>query len=251
MTALLPPIGDNDNREVELQIKQEGEWKSLGKEAIDADARTATFRIEDWNDQRDVDYRLVYPLKLANGSTMDYYWPGTVRKDPKEKDDFVLAAFCCQTDYGFPHTDMLNNLAVQNPDLLFFAGDQIYEHVGGYGIIRFPGDRAILNYLRKFYLFGWAFGDVMRSRPTLCLPDDHDVFQGNVWGNGGNAVSVEDHDGGGFVEPPEMVNVVHSHQYGPPSRFLRSHADPTKHQRLLRRHALRRRKFRPRRRPYV
>ena len=72
-----------------------------------------------------------------------------------------------------------------DPDLVFFSGDQIYENHGGFGIIREPAEPAILNYLRKFYQFGWAFREVMRNCPTLCLPDDHDVFQGNIWGEGG------------------------------------------------------------------
>ncbi len=209
MTAFLPPIGEKDNREVTLQIKQQDEWVTIGKESIDPAARTATFRIANWNDHCDIPYRLVYSLKRAEGSKV-YYWKGTVRKDPKEKEDLVVAAFCCQTDFGFPHTRMVNNVAFQDPDLLFFAGDQIYESVGGYGIIRRPADRSILNYLRKFYLFGWAFGDLMRDRPTLCIPDDHDVFQGNIWGDGGKPTTMADHDGGGYAQPPEMVNVVHT-----------------------------------------
>ena len=66
--------------------------------------------------------------------------------------------------------------------MLYFSGDQLYEGHGGFGIIREPADPAILNYLRKFYQFGWAFREAMRNAPTLCIPDDHDVFQGNIWG---------------------------------------------------------------------
>ncbi len=42
-----------------------------------------------------------------------------------------------------------------------------------------------LNYLGKWYMFGWAFGDLMRDIPAICTPDDHDVFQGNLWGGQG------------------------------------------------------------------
>ncbi|MEI8641362.1 hypothetical protein P4S68_10940 [Pseudoalteromonas sp. Hal099] len=65
---------------------------------------------------------------------------------------------------------------------MFFSGDQIYESHGGFGVIRTPDDLAILNYLRKFYQFGWAFKEVMRNQPTICLPDDHDVLQGEFVG---------------------------------------------------------------------
>ncbi len=208
MTAMMPPIGEKDTQKVRLQIKQDGEWKTISEAPIDPDAYTATFRIMNWDDTRDIPYRLVYALQTADG-LKDYDWTGTVRHDPVEKDELVFAGFCCQTDFGFPHLELTRNIAIQDLDVLFFAGDQIYESVGGYGIIRTPADRSILNYLRKFYMFGWAFGDLMRDRVTLCLPDDHDVFQGNIWGNGGNPVSMADHDAGGYAQPAEMVNVVH------------------------------------------
>jgi alkaline phosphatase D len=88
----------------------------------------------------------------------------------------------------------------------------LYESHGGYGLIRDPAGPAILNYLRKFYMFGWAFRDAMKDRPTVCIADDHDVFQGNVWGEGGAA--MKDLAGGasskgGYREPARMVNVVH------------------------------------------
>ncbi len=52
----------------------------------------------------------------------------------------------------------------------------------------------------------------MRDRPTVCIPDDHDVFQGNIWGEGG--MKMESTTGGassngGYIEPARMVNVVH------------------------------------------
>ena len=97
------------------------------------------------------------------------------------------------------------------PDLLFFSGDQLYENHGGYGLIREPAGPAILNYLRKYYMFGWAFREAMRDRPTLCIPDDHDVFQGNIWGEGGKPMDTGRGTSslGGYREPARMVNVVH------------------------------------------
>ena len=74
-------------------------------------------------------------------------------------------------DWGvwFPHSDIVRHVAGQDPDVLFFSGDQLYEHVGGYGIIRTPADRSILNYLRKWYLLGWAFGDTSTDVPIPAL----------------------------------------------------------------------------------
>ncbi len=97
--------------------------------------------------------------------------------------------------------------------MLYFSGDQIYESHGGYGIIREPAAPAILNYLRKFYQFGWSFREAMKDRPTLCIPDDHDVFQGNIWGEGGAKMKDLDKGAsskGGYREPARMVNAVHT-----------------------------------------
>ena len=96
-----------------------------------------------------------------------------------------------------------------NPDLLFFSGDQIYESVGGYGIHRTPVELATLNYLRKIYLWGWAFRDLMRDCPTIALPDDHDVYQGNIWGESGrDCGGIKGHSQGGFAMHEDFVNAV-------------------------------------------
>jgi len=207
MTALVPPVGKSDSQSVELQTKQNGQWKSLGSEKIHPLARTATFKIENWDDSADTPYRLVYLLKDAAGKPQPHYWTGTVRKNPTDR-ELVVAGFTGNTDTGFPNTAVATNVAAMNPDVLLFTGDQIYEQVGGYGIHRGPVDVATVNYLRKFYLFGMAFGDIMRDRPTLCLPDDHDVYQGNIWGNGGNATNMAQHDAGGYAMPAEWVNMI-------------------------------------------
>jgi hypothetical protein len=123
----------------------------------------------------------------------------------------------CQHGNGFPYTPLVQNLTLQDPDILYFSGDQIYEGNGGYGIIRFPADKAILSYLGKWYMFGWAFGDLMRVRPTICTPDDHDVFQGNIWGAGGKSIPIDRFrqfrgTGGGFIQPPDMIKAVYQTQ---------------------------------------
>lgn len=208
MTAEMPPLGKQDSDKVELQVRERDTWKSLGIQTIHPDAYTATFRVPNWPASQNVPYRLVYGMKQKDGTQKAHYWTGTVRPDPVEK-TLVFAGLTCQYHYAFPYAPLVKNLAALNPDVLYFSGDQIYEANGHYGIIREPADLAILNYLRKWYLFGWAFGDLMRDRPTLCTPDDHDVFQGNLWGNGGNPVPMAQHDAGGYAEPARMVQVVH------------------------------------------
>jgi hypothetical protein len=210
MTAQMPPIGEADSQAVRLEVRQAEAWKTLGDQRIDADARTATFRIPNWPGDRDVKYRLVYTEKFKGAADRDADWAGTVRKDPAGR-PLKLGKFTCQYHQAYPYAPLVANVAKANPDVMIFSGDQVYEPNGGYGIIREPTERAILNYLRKWYMFGWAFGDLLRDRPTVCLPDDHDVFHGNLWGEGGKPMPAGSSTSseGGYAEPARMVNVVH------------------------------------------
>ena len=103
------------------------------------------------------------------------------------------------------------NLAKLNPDLLAFTGDQFYESSGGYGIIRTPTPPAMIDYLRKWYLHGWTWRDLTRDRPSVSLPDDHDVYQGNLWGEGGSAQGPTQ-ESGGYTMDGEWVKVVYRTQ---------------------------------------
>ncbi|MFO7907618.1 MAG: alkaline phosphatase D family protein [Pirellulaceae bacterium] len=212
MTAQMPPVGDDESRPVRLQIRKDEnhDWRTIDTAKIDPTARTATFRVEQWDSSRNTPYRLAYSLTIADGAKKTFYWRGTVRHDPVEKDPLVVAGFTGNKDYAFPDTDVVENVRSQNPDLLFFSGDQIYEDVAGYGAARKGAfDLQTLDYLRKWYLLGWAWGDLMRDRPTVCVPDDHDVYQGNLWGAGGrDAETMDEHDNGGYFMPPEWVNMV-------------------------------------------
>lgn len=223
MTAQMPPVGKDEPQTVRLEIRAGDEWKTVAEEKMDPIAFTATFRVPKWDDSRDVPYRLVYTLTDKAGGKRLVHYGGTVRRDPVHKSTLVVAAFTGNADYGFPNREVVRNLRAQDPDLMFFSGDQIYEYVGGYPLIRTPPDRACLNYLRKWYLVGLAFGDLMRDRPAVCIPDDHDVYQGNIWGNGGNPITLAEHDRGGYVQDPVFVNCVHRTQ----SSHLPDPFDPT------------------------
>jgi alkaline phosphatase D len=138
---------------------------------------------------------------------------GLIRKILSKKIPSCRCWFYRKQDTGFPNLEIVRNVGIQDPDVLFFSGDQIYEDVGGYGIIREGVERPVLNYLRKWYLLGWSFGDLMRDRITVCLPDDHDVYQGNIWGEGGAAMQGGNTStDGGYIQHPEFVNAVHRTQ---------------------------------------
>jgi len=216
LTAQLTPVSTQNNQEVQLEVQESDSWEKIGTSKLKTDSYTATFRIDNWDPEKEAKYRISYMEILKNGDKMNYQYTGTIRKDPKDK-PLVLGGLTCQYGYGFPYSPLVRNLLKENPDLLYFSGDQLYEGNGGYPIVRFPAERAILSYLGKWYMFGWAFGDLMKDRPTVCTPDDHDVFQGNLWGDSGSKIEIEDWQGysgttGGYIEPAEMINVVHATQ---------------------------------------
>ncbi len=213
ITAITGPMGERDAQSVELQLEDEGQWVSVGSAPLDTDAWTATHRVANWRADKETRFRLVYAERNRQGGESISYREGTIKPNPSGR-PLRMAALTCQNDYAFPYTPVAENLLKLDPDLLYFSGDQIYESHGGYGIIRAPAEPAILNYLRKYYQFGWAFGEAMRSRPTVVLPDDHDVFQGNVWGEEGAPMDFSQDKGassrGGYAQPARMVNVVHA-----------------------------------------
>jgi hypothetical protein len=215
MMALLPPVGEDDNQDVSLQLKDGESWKTVATESIEPDSRTAIFKLENWDDTKDSEYRVEYIEKGKDGSETPNYYIGTIRKDPVDK-SLKFGGLTCQFHFGFPYTPLVKSLTKLNPDILYFSGDQIYEGNGGYGIKRGPADVATLNYLGKYYMFGWAFGDLMRDRPTICTPDDHDVFHGNLWGESGieKPGGAGSSDTRGFMEPVQMVNAVNRTQCG-------------------------------------
>ena len=209
MTAQVSPMGRMNREKVHLEFWKEGKWKRVQSSAIHEYASTAHFRMENWNDQQPVPFRVV----LKDGNEMGE-WKGTIRKDPKNKKTIKLAALSCMKDGAFPNQYLQQNILAQNPDVLFFAGDQLYESNGGYGIVRASKiedvARASLNYLPKYWIFGWSFRDAMKDRPSIVIPDDHDVYHGNIWGLGGGPVPEGGNKGsdGGYAMHPEWVRMV-------------------------------------------
>jgi alkaline phosphatase D len=211
LTAQMPPIGVQDSQTVRLQTKKGTNWSTIAESQIHPDARTATFRIAHWSDKRDVPYRLAYHLISRDGRRNEHFWDGTVRRDPVDKPVISVADVSCNTHQAFPNAEFVAKMATLDPDLLAFTGDQFYESSGGYSIIRTPVDKAIVDYLRKWYMHGWTWRELMRNRPSVSLPDDHDVYQGNLWGEAG-ADRKTTQEAGGYDMAPEWVNVVYRTQ---------------------------------------
>ncbi|QOV88598.1 alkaline phosphatase D family protein [Humisphaera borealis] len=209
LTAQMPAIGSDDTQTVRLEIKgKSGQWEKIADSKIEADARLALFRVEKWDASRDIPYRVAYDLKWKDGKTEPHVWEGTIRKDPVDQPVVTVADISCNGHAAFPNAAYTANVAKLNPDIIAFVGDQFYEANGGYGIQRKPVESAMLDYLRKWSMHGWTWRELTRDRPSISIPDDHDVYQGNIWGEGG-APRVSTQEAGGYDMDPRWVNMVH------------------------------------------
>ncbi len=190
MTAQLYPLQTGEDRQVRLEIKKNGRWKQIAKAPVIERGWTALFRVENWDSTRDIDYR------LRHGQTATY--GGIVRQDPVDKKTIIVAAFTGNSIYpghggDIPKTDIIENLKKVKPDLLFFSGDQVYDH-----------NRHYAYWLR----FGRDFGELIRNTPTVTIPDDHDVGHANLWGQGGKKGLRGSGDDGGYFKPVAYVQEV-------------------------------------------
>ena len=93
--------------------------------------------------------------------------------------------------------EIIDKLKAQDPDLLFFAGDQTYRHT---------------EHTAGWIEFGLQFRDLLRDRPAICIPDDHDVGHPNLWGENGKQSLLKDNSDGGYFYPVEYVNMVQRQQ---------------------------------------
>ena len=186
LSAQLYPLYPGESREVHLEVETDGTWKPLQTKLVNELGWSAQFRVENWNSQQDVRYR------LRHGDQASF--EGLIRKDPKDKEEIVLAALSCNSnkDRGL-RENYVRNINHQNPDLIFFAGDQSYDHT---------------EHTAAWLKFGLQFKETFRERPCITIPDDHDIGQGNLWGENGKISTSEGSPDGGYRYHPEYVKMV-------------------------------------------
>jgi hypothetical protein len=235
MTAQLMPVTHEICDSVELQFTDEGKWQRVATAVVDTPSFTASFRIEGFTGSEDRPYRLLAHYRYGSNTVNNL--TGMVRHDPVDKEEIKLLSLSCieqvikpdpkrwaGIDAGYfpfewavlyPHTRMIANLKKHKPDLLFFAGDQVYE--GASPTAAVFGKGAIEDYLYKWYLWCITYRDLTINIPTITIPDDHDVYHGNLWGNGGRPTpagleGAAAQDAGGYKMSSRFVNMVQKTQ---------------------------------------
>ena len=186
ITAQLFPLFPKETREVRLELKVNGKWKQVAKSKVNDIGWSTLFRIEKWDESKDVAYRLRHGKQAT--------FEGLIRKQPKDKNEIVVASLNCNSnrDRGL-REEFTRNVNHFNPDLVFFAGDQSYDHE---------------EHTAAWLLFGLQFRELFRDRPCVTIPDDHDVGHYNLWGQGGKVASSMAGDDGGYFTHHEYVKMV-------------------------------------------
>jgi 3',5'-cyclic AMP phosphodiesterase CpdA len=186
VTAQFYPLMPDEAQEARLEVRRGGRWVEVARSRLEYPGWTAHFRVEKW------DGRLTTPYRVRHGQAATF--EGTIRRDPADKTEIVVANLGCNSSRTKgPRPEIVKRLLAQDPDLLFFSGDQTYHHT---------------EHTAGWIEFGLQFREVMKDRPTICIPDDHDVGHPNLWGEeGGHSTDSGGADGGYFF-PAAYVNMV-------------------------------------------
>ena len=125
LTAQLYPIPKGAPRSVSLEVKEDGEWQEIAQTTVIERGWTAPFRVEDWDDSKTQQYR------VTHGS--EAFYQGIIRKNPTDKDEILVAGFTGNSitpSHGgdISRQDIIDNIKAVDTDILFFSGDQVYNH---------------------------------------------------------------------------------------------------------------------------
>jgi alkaline phosphatase D len=234
--ALLPRTEDapRPRMAATLQYRPSGTetWTQAGPPlAIAPPEYLTVWRIEGWDDTQDHEARILF----TDEDGAEYTYDLSIPKDPADEEIISAAGITGQSLIGmapsqgapetgegeavvgrwrpanvwFPFRESVEALLRQEVDIIFFTGDQIYESRPTWrGGDRFPAT----DYLNKWLLWHWAFQDITRQIPAVCQPDDHDVYQGNIWGWGGRLNLTGANWHGGYLKSPHFVNMVQRSQ---------------------------------------
>lgn len=233
MTAQLMPLSRAELPRLRLDWRRGGQWHA-GPVADHGDGHCALFRIEGWDADSEAQYRIVDPRQADRP-----LFEGVIHADPGQSRPLAIALHSCliptsrqlddakfaprisqETAFGryssdnllFPHAEMVARCESHSPDLYLFVGDQYYE--------TFPtrygrdGPDAMLDTLYRWYLFLWTWREPLRNRPSIVLADDHDILQGNVWGNAGKNSELPREEDGGYKHDKALVRTIFRIQSG-------------------------------------
>lgn len=184
------------------------------------------FRIEDWDPSQARELR----VRFVDDGGKEYLYPVAIDREPE--DTLVVGTVSCMGVMGLaalqpgpklgpgeavvgrwtpaniwaPFTGITDGLIGDGTDIIFFTGDQLYESRPTWAD---QSVNPVEDFFYKFFIWHWSFQPVTRSRPCILQTDDHDVFQGNIWGDGGRINISGNYWKGGYLRSLSFVNMVH------------------------------------------
>lgn len=191
LTAQLFPLKPGEAMEASLEIDRGNGWEQVATSDVLYPGWDAHFRVEGWDASRTTPYRVRHGKAAA--------FEGSIRRDPRDKERITVGVMSCNSSRTpGAREELVKNLREGGgPDLLFFAGDQTYRHT-----------QHTIGWIE----FGLQFRDVLRDRPAVTIPDDHDVGHPNLWGAGGKRALDKAGADGGYYYPAAYVNMVQRQQ---------------------------------------
>ena len=190
------PIGIQYGDSATIDINRAGQWQRFQTIAIDSIYGLALLRNFKWTDAVARRYR----VRLKRGKIFegDYYY-GQISMPASTETKLKIAVLSCNgmpfiersgMDYWQiwkPYELTAKRCSIEKPELLVFLGDQMYESRP----VPMEWDRSLysLDYQYRWLLWCMQFNPLTSSLPTLVMMDDHDYFQGNLWGIHGDTLS--------------------------------------------------------------
>lgn len=196
---------------------------------------TLTYQIRYRISIKDIGKNCTYGLRYRGKQVLhsDFY-NGKIKQARKRKNKLKIMALNCNgfpfmhegpfdyTHLWYPYEQIQKGFNLHQPELLVFLGDQFYESRPSMPITKEPF--CYLDYLYKWNLYCLQFRDLTANTPTIILTDDHDVFQGNLWGKGGipakdssttrlqsyyeNNYDTWQQDNGGYFMPSQFLKMA-------------------------------------------
>ena len=190
LTAQLFPLKPGETMEASLEVDRGNGWEPVATSPVRYPGWDAHFRVNGWDASRTIPYR------VRHGESAVF--AGSIRRDPREKERISVGVMSCNSSQTpGSRKELVDNLKAADPDLLFFAGDQTYRHT---------------QHTVGWIEFGLQFRDVLRDRPAVTIPDDHDVGHPNLWGAGGKRSLEKTGSDGGYYYPAAYVSMVERQQ---------------------------------------
>ncbi len=246
LNAQIAPISKKELQYLRMFVSLKGkeQWKEIAEQRIDTGSYTVNFNFEKWDKRYDYDYKLTYKIVTDKGTIKEYDYHGEIKKEPDLNHQLKVLAvnnvinmynsfdtdnFDFNKDILFPHNKIVEHIENQQADMLYFTGNQVDKN---YPVAaeEFDSENLKLDYLYRWYMWHWTFGNVSKNTPTVLIMAERDYLQDRLWGfnaTKGNRVPPKEYpyrywrqkhywanDYGGFQMPSQLINNVQKMQTG-------------------------------------